>query len=299
MAYTKQTWVDGDKTRPLSAARLTHLEGQYEEAMADVPAAIEDAITQPGAVKTQLENTIGELTGGGRIVRVMEGDPLPELQDGDLVVYYAVPGNLYSLNFNSGVVGDPVGNLTRISGVDWIVASSASEAVGAENVQVLRMTGAGSFYSIPELEDDPHNADADILVRYRHSNAGQHGPHFYFFGDEAFTDGFYVGYTGSSGADGSAKVRSKVGSTHNDLASVNIPVIASSSWVMMRARCQGNTLSFKVWAVEDVEPTEWTVSATISTSLPKRAALGRVSNQGFQWIDWIAVATGGKTAVAP
>lgn len=34
MAYEKQTWVDGDTTTPLSAARLTHI----EDGIASIPA---------------------------------------------------------------------------------------------------------------------------------------------------------------------------------------------------------------------------------------------------------------------
>ena len=34
MAYEKQTWVDGDKTKPLSAARLNHI----EDGIASIPA---------------------------------------------------------------------------------------------------------------------------------------------------------------------------------------------------------------------------------------------------------------------
>jgi len=38
-SYTKQTWTDLDPTTPISGARLTHLESQYDAAMADVAAA--------------------------------------------------------------------------------------------------------------------------------------------------------------------------------------------------------------------------------------------------------------------
>lgn len=37
MAYEKQTWVDGDKTKPLSAARLTHI----EDGIASIPAGVD------------------------------------------------------------------------------------------------------------------------------------------------------------------------------------------------------------------------------------------------------------------
>lgn len=307
MVYNKQTWQNNPPSTatPISAARLNHLETQYDEAISALEPTVSEVDTLSDTVNTgrlseaELSATIADLTGGGRIVRVMEGEPLPALQDGDLVVRYAVPGNVYSLDFNAGTPGEAVTNLTKISGVDWPITANSTATEGADNAQVLTVTGAGSFYSIPELDGDPYKSDAEILVRYRHSAASQHSLQFYFFGDESYAEGFYVAFTGSSGSEGAAKVRRKSGSSHTDLASVNIPVIASTAWVMMRARCQGDILSFKVWAVGDAEPTEWTVSAPVTTSLPKRAALGRVSNQSAQYLDWIAVATGGKTAVAP
>jgi lysophospholipase L1-like esterase len=48
MAYVKQTWADEPtETTPISAARLGHLETQYDDAMADVAALYAAAPTQP------------------------------------------------------------------------------------------------------------------------------------------------------------------------------------------------------------------------------------------------------------
>lgn len=40
MPYTKNTWVNGDPTKPLSAARLNNLETQHEKALADVASQV-------------------------------------------------------------------------------------------------------------------------------------------------------------------------------------------------------------------------------------------------------------------
>jgi len=42
MPYTPNEWIDGDKSRPLSAARLSHMETQHAKALADVQAQIGD-----------------------------------------------------------------------------------------------------------------------------------------------------------------------------------------------------------------------------------------------------------------
>lgn len=56
MPYIKNVWVNGDPTKPVNASRLGHGETQYDEAMADVEAAIGDAGTGIGAA---LSSAIG------------------------------------------------------------------------------------------------------------------------------------------------------------------------------------------------------------------------------------------------
>lgn len=69
MTYNKQTWVDGDKTRPLSAARLAHMETQYETAMADVAAEVGDPESPIGAeLRDTIDETVLGLTGGSRFL---------------------------------------------------------------------------------------------------------------------------------------------------------------------------------------------------------------------------------------
>lgn len=65
--YTKQTWVDHDPATPLNAARLSHLETQYDAAMADVAAAFVPenptlSIARDGAghVSSVTENGVAE-----------------------------------------------------------------------------------------------------------------------------------------------------------------------------------------------------------------------------------------------
>lgn len=60
MAYIKQTWEDNPPSTatPINATRLNHLETQYDEALAEVPHEVEQSITQPGPVRTQLDQTI-------------------------------------------------------------------------------------------------------------------------------------------------------------------------------------------------------------------------------------------------
>lgn len=59
MPYIKNVWVNGDPTKPVNASRLGHGETQYDEAMADVEAAIGDAGTGIGAA---LSSKIGSVT---------------------------------------------------------------------------------------------------------------------------------------------------------------------------------------------------------------------------------------------
>lgn len=63
MAYVKQTWVDNDPNRPLSAARMSRLETQYDEAVADAASGATTIANQAAnsaaasAVTTAAQNT--------------------------------------------------------------------------------------------------------------------------------------------------------------------------------------------------------------------------------------------------
>jgi hypothetical protein len=90
MPYSKNQWVDGDKSRPLSAARLNHLETQYDAAMSDVPAVVGAALTEPGPVQDQLNAKIAEA--------VADVDTAPAQAVAEIT-----GGNVYATNLYTGV----------------------------------------------------------------------------------------------------------------------------------------------------------------------------------------------------
>lgn len=90
MPYTPDTWVNGDPTKPLNAARLTKLGGQYAAAMEDVATGIVDDTSDIGAA---LKGTIVAV-GKNAFVRFVDqnGNPLP-------------PGSLTTIHVNT-ITGD-------------------------------------------------------------------------------------------------------------------------------------------------------------------------------------------------
>lgn len=261
------------------------------EVRARLAANLGDASTPEGL---QLTTSIG-----ARPIVVLPGDPMPTLRENELIVQCVLPGNEYALNFLGDASGAPVSNLAKLSGTNWLVMESTTAAPGAVNARVLRIAGTNTFYAIPQVEADSYSADLDVLFRYRHSGSSQHGPQIYFYADETFTNGVYVAMNWLSESNMVARVRSKAGDTHSDLKADLLPPVATGAWLMMRARCSGNTVSLKVWPDGTAEPASWSVTWAVTTALPKQFAIGRTSDQGSQYIDWVAAATGGKVAIAP
>src|SRR3546814_447431 len=59
-SYTKQSWANGDPTKPLNAARLAHLEGQADAAVDDTLEQVQAQIGDSGTpIGGALETTIG------------------------------------------------------------------------------------------------------------------------------------------------------------------------------------------------------------------------------------------------
>lgn len=87
MAYTKQTWQNNppSATTPITAARLNHLETQYDEAIQEVVSGASDPESAIGmAIETAVEERID------RSVYVIDGitteDLLPGMPPGVYIV---------------------------------------------------------------------------------------------------------------------------------------------------------------------------------------------------------------------
>lgn len=75
MAYTKQSWVNNDPTKPLSATRLNKLETQYDEAISQVAADVaNDASTIGAALSTKIVALSGKATPALRVL--VDGDSI-------------------------------------------------------------------------------------------------------------------------------------------------------------------------------------------------------------------------------
>lgn len=232
-----------------------------------------------------------------RLIVLEEGEPLPALNDGDLVVRYPAPGNTYQLDWAADTANTPPSGLVKTAGSDWVAWTAGTDAPGATNPTVLRMNGTMSMYGVPVIDSDPYSDRLDVLMRYRHSAATQHGPQLYFWGDDA--EGVLVAFFGSSGSTGTVIVRRATGGGFVDLTNTTIPLVAAADWSMIRASRQGDVIAFKVWPDGTPEPADWQIETVVSTPLPPSFLIGRTSNQSWQYIDWLSVGTGAKTAVAP
>lgn len=126
MTYEKLTWVDGDKSRPLSAARLTHMGEQYETAMADVEAQIGDPESPIGIkLSAKIADAVTGITNDPQFVSEAwtPGAPAPIFPRMDTFAVFGSSsdsqfGTRLAAAFTSGSVPVAVVNRSR-SGERW------------------------------------------------------------------------------------------------------------------------------------------------------------------------------------
>ncbi|WP_413769029.1 hypothetical protein [Rhodococcus pyridinivorans] len=235
----------------------------------------------------------------GRLIAVAEGDPLPPLSDGDMVIRYAAPvqpGAHYYANFAADTVGTaPVGWTNQWDALGWTVEADAT----AEASKVLRMpaTSSGRYcITLDTASADPDRGDAEVLFRYKaasDANSGVTGA-VRVAGDGTSE----TGYRGGQSSGSQMTINKYVDNVFTTMRTANVAEpFTVSGWFMCRFRVQGSTLSLKIWRDGTTEPTAWTDSVT-DTSITVAGKVGvAITSNGAKYLDWVAIATGGRTAV--
>ena len=282
--------------------------------------AVLAAISEGGAARGELESMIdpklgraeadatyakkGDLPAGAvtsgqvvRIVAVLEGEPVPALAEGDLVVQYRLPGSIYYKDFSGDTAGvspnlSPPTNMTQLlSGV----ANVREFSTGTGGKVLITPSSGTTAYALTEAQGDAFYEDAEFLVRWRTETS--HGLNV-FFNVDAASDSFYrIGYI----ATGAVRWTTRRNGVNASTPEVSIPVLPNNTWCMMRARMAGGVISGKVWVETDPEPTDWQYSRALADFPPLLPAgphgVGSVDTQIR--IDNITHATGGTVAVKP
>jgi hypothetical protein len=240
----------------------------------------------------------------GRIVAVLEGETPPTLQDGDLVVYYAAEssggggdGADYYYDWETDTESAaPAGWSALWGSATWDVVSGITGGTG----KVLRFSAAGSgrfALTANAVDADPDRADIEFLYRYKQASAASAAlvPLARASGASAAENGYRAGhYDGTK-----IRISEYVAGATASLAELGGLTNTNGTWYRARFRIEGVNLMVKKWNDLDAEPGSWMLTiADASIVDAGRAGLLGIAS-ATTYVDWIAIATGGRTAVVP
>lgn len=231
-----------------------------------------------------------------RIIAVAEGDPLPALNDGDMVIRYTPPGANYYTDFSGYTTGVAPSDwsLPWISSTGIVIVDDAAATGGKALQQTEAGTGRRAI-TWNAIDTDAERANVEVLFKWKTGTTiNPPAAILRASGAAATEQGYWLG-----GFNATQKHLGKyVGGTFTNITNI-AAAFAASTWYLTRARVNGTTVQQKTWLATDPEPASWDSTATDSSI----SAAGKVGvfngSNGVRTIDWFAVATGGRTAAQP
>jgi hypothetical protein len=207
----------------------------------------------------------------------------------------------YSTGFDSYTVGAQPSDWSA----RWVTASttwavrSKSAAQGGQCLEYTGTASARHLLTWDAIDADANRANVEILARARSSSTSSEILRLLARGSGAAgaESGYYFAFNGSAQT---YQLQKLVAGTLTNLTSAINFVPVANAWYYLRFRVNGTTLSAKIWADGDAEPSAWTITFTDS-SISTAGWVG-VHNQdltGTRDLDLFTVATNGDTAAFP
>lgn len=233
----------------------------------------------------------------GRMIAIPENAELPPLLDGDLVIRYAIPGNVYYKDFSTDTVDTEPSGMTRLSSK----AAEVKTTPGAIGGKALQFTAGGPIeYVLSAMEGDAYRADSEILCRWKTPTVYEGGPALRFRSDPVTDSAYICTYADlPTGPSGAARIIYRNAASNVTQQDAPITRFDPETWVMTRARVEGDMIRTSTWLDGSAEPTEWQASMTRTNLSDGLVTVGRRFTAGTMYLDWFVVATGGKLAVKP
>ena len=234
-----------------------------------------------------------------RLIAVEEDQPLPPVQEGDLIVRYRRPGDSYFTDFSGDTVGQPpAGWSTFAVATTWHVVSEA----GAQGGKALSLVDAANFtrrgLSWDAINADTERADVEILWRWKNAHAtGATGVQA-IARATANIDTVGAGMAGGVLDESRLRPMKYEGGAYVSGSFVT-KTGTLGSWYLTRLRLEGDTAKLKQWAADAIEPAAWDTTMAVG-GVTAPGLVGIFATRGTPHpIDWVAVGTGGRTAVKP
>lgn len=234
----------------------------------------------------------------GQIIAIPEESEAPPLVPGQMLVRYAVPGAHYFTDFSSDIVGDsPVGWTPFGTAGDWKIVSEP-EASGGKSLQDNATVVGRRGLAWDALADDETRANIEFLYRWKCTTTS-HGALVVARASEDETPTVFDG-DGAGVLDASTEriLRYRAGA-YSTVAGMALPfTVSAGNWYMTRFRLYEGNAYLRTWEDAAEESMAWDVSSP--SSLEQTGFAGMLGARGGKpLVDWLAVATGGRTAVHP
>ena len=235
----------------------------------------------------------------GRVVPVSVDDPVPVLADGDVVVRYQPAGARYVTTFAADAVGSPPADWklewASVASV-WPVTADPAATGGKVLRKATRTTNARWALTCPVVTTDP---DVDVLAKWR-TPSPEGGSLGLMTGLSGAMASGYGEYAHMMNATKLRIARFINGGSANEVVAVELATpIQADTWYCMRFRIRGQVQSVKLWRADETEPAAWNINYT-TTYAVRSGAVGLYTAYLPQCdVDWFAVGTKQRTAVAP
>lgn len=251
------------------------------------------------AVRQRLNNELASAVASphiGRLIAVLDGQPVPELSDGDLVVRYQPPGNTYYKDFSGDVLAGPPSGLTQmLEGSATVV-----ELAGAQGGKALSMAASTpTAYAISASLGDPYMNESEVLVRWRTAATNDHGLSVWMNLDPVTDSSYRASYNHISGV-GRARVTIRKDGVNLNTPETAISMFPVNTWCYTRVRSGGDRYRVKHWMDGVMEPAGWQVQPQ-DARVPAGAVapIGKGGAAATFYVDRVVLVTGGRTAVMP
>lgn len=258
-----------------------------------LPEVVEERLNEKFSTKGDIPIGMVTSTVVGRIIPLPEGSDLPALEDGDLIVWYSPPGESYFDDFSAATVGAAPDGWTErwASSGTWVVQDDPT----AQGGKVLRTPGTSgrNLITLNAVDTDTERANVDVLFRAKSSGQLVAYAFLRASGEASSESAIRLGFQMPSASTGYYKNGTWVPRSGPAVA------INEGGWNLIRSNVDGETMRLKVWPDDAPEPSEWTSSVPIGDEFAAGwVGIGTASPLPLS-IDWVAIATGGRTATKP
>ena len=223
-----------------------------------------------------------------RLLAWVQGTPLPDTRDGDLVIEY-IAGQRFFDNFAGGLSAEWV---EQVSDGAWAVVDDPT----ASNGKALKLTGASSTPRVLDFTPAATGIGAPEQIEILSRVKGMYttsSSNTAIGARMSGAPGAVSGVTLAAYQNVLRLVRFTNGAQAQSSAEFTAP---AGSWINLRLRVDGTNVMAKGWVDGDPEPEEWMITAT--TDL---APGGWTGLYGFlaveQTWDYVSIATGSLSAL--